>query len=397
MPTAVLDLDLANFPNTDIDLPTYTKAFILIRYKGLPIGKTQITISEKLSIKSCYDQLMAAVEKNYWEHWINDYLDWDERRVRNSPQLKATIAICTRNRTDDLAKCLHALSKLPDDGQEILVIDNCPSDNSTALLVETFPQVRYVLEPNPGLDNARNRALLEAKNEVVAFIDDDAVPDGSWLRALIANFNSANVMCVTGLTMPLELETEAQEQFERYSSFSKGFRRKVFTFRTCNPVATGSVGAGANMAFRKSVMQKVGLFDEGLDAGTPTHSGGDHEMFMRILMAGYHIVYDPAALNWHRHRRTKEELRQVIYGYGVGVYSIFTHHLVTNYEFSVLGLAFRWFWKTQFPKLRKALLKKHGAPPLELITAELRGCIAGPSAYLKSRKKTRLLLNKKTP
>jgi hypothetical protein len=92
--------------------------------------------------------------------------------------------------------------------------------------------------------------------------DDDAVPDPAWLRALVVNFGSPNVMCVTGLTMPVELETEAQEAFERYSPFCKGFTRKIYTGEKGNPIATGKIGAGVNMALRKSVTDKVGFFDE---------------------------------------------------------------------------------------------------------------------------------------
>lgn len=387
MATAVFDLDLIQLPETDFDLPSYQKAYVLIRFKGVPIGRTTIPLRDgKLGVQECYSQMMKAVKHNYWKHWVNDYLGWDERKEISFQPPTATIAICTRNRTDDLKRCLDALDTLPDDGQEILVIDNCPSTDSTQQLVATYPAVRYVLEPVPGLDNARNRALLEAKHEIIAFIDDDAVPDNNWLRAILINFNNPNVMCVTGLTMPVELETEAQEAFEQYSPFCKGFQRKVFTRPT---ISTGRIGAGANMAFRKIMVEKIGLFDKDLDAGTPTQSGGDHEMFARILLAGYHIIYDPAALNWHRHRRTREELVKAIYGYGVGVYSLYTRHLLLNYEFSVLRHAFGWFWYVQLPNLLKALFRRPGAPPLALVTAELRGCLAGPGAYLRSRKSRR--------
>jgi glycosyltransferase involved in cell wall biosynthesis len=387
----VLDLDIHQLPTTDFDLPAYQKAYILIRYKGIPIGKTLINLhAGRLNIQECKDRMFAAVEHHYLQHWVNDYVGWNERNDVDCLPPTATIAICTRNRTDDLRRCLSAVTSLPDDGQEIIVIDNCPSDNSTENLVSEFPQVRYVLEPKKGLDVARNRALLEAKNEIVAFIDDDAIPDPNWLRALTVNFKNSNVLCVTGLTMPLELETEAQEVFEAYSPFGKGFKRRVFTGNEGNPIATGKIGAGANMAFRKNVINHVGLFDEALDAGTPTQSGGDHEFFARILLAGFSIIYDPAALNWHRHRRTPEELVNVIYGYGVGVYSLLTRHLLVNRDFSSISIAYGWFRSTQWRRLKKAIASRKGSIQEQLIFAELKGCLAGPWAYLKSRKQTRL-------
>ena len=44
----------------------------------------------------------------------------------------------------------------------------------------------------------------------MAFTDDDAVPESGWLAALAANFADPRVLCVTGLTLPLELETASQ-------------------------------------------------------------------------------------------------------------------------------------------------------------------------------------------
>jgi hypothetical protein len=66
-----------------------------------------------------------------------------------------------------------ALLRLPEDGQELLVVDNCPSTDATCNLVAAYEGIRYVREDRPGLNVARNRALREAVNEIVAFTDDD--------------------------------------------------------------------------------------------------------------------------------------------------------------------------------------------------------------------------------
>jgi glycosyltransferase involved in cell wall biosynthesis len=390
MATAVLDLDLTNLPSTIPGLHQYTKALVLVRYKGKPIGQKIFPVTKGvLQIEENINALLNIPASTLLLH---DYLGWDERRVTNFTAPTATVAVCTRDRPEDLKRCLDALMRLPDDGQEFLVIDNCPSTDQTRTLVESYGRIRYVREERAGLNIARNRALQEARHEIVAFTDDDAVPDTNWLRALIVNFNNALVVCVTGLTMPLELETEAQEAFEKYSPFGKGFKRVIHARNWHNPLATGQVGAGANMALRRSIQKDVGFFDEALDAGTPTHSGGDHEMFARILIAGYQIVYDPSALSWHRHRRTWKELQKTIYGYGVGVYSLFTRHLVTNGEWSVLKIGFQWFWYGQLRSLLRSVLKRPGHMPLALILAELRGCMVGPWAYVYSC----LLIKKKT-
>ena len=131
----------------------------------------------------------------------------------------------------------------------------------------------------------------------------------------------------------------------------------------------------------------MGLFDEALDAGTPTESGGDHEFFARILLAGYEIVYDPAALSWHRHRRTAEELKKAIYGYGSGVYAHWARLFTVEKEYSVAKLPINWFLRSQLPALGRSLLKRPGSLPKYLLMAELKGCYDGIRNYRKAKKK----------
>jgi len=390
MATAVVDLDLARLPPAIAGLEPYGHALILIRLRGRPVGQTLLpVVGGRIGGVDPRHGLASAAGWPLWEHWLHGYLNWEEGRIPEIAPEKATVVVCTRDRPKDLMRCLDALMRMPDDGQELLVVDNCPLTDATKCLVEKYARIRYVREDRPGLDVARNRALREARHPVVAFTDDDAMPDPGWLRGLLGNFTDPQVLCVTGLTMPAELETEAQEWFERYSSFARGFKRTVFHGSTSNPFMVGNVGAGVNMALRRSVLEQVGPFDEALDAGTPTHSGGDNEMFSRILATGYNIVYDPSALTWHRHRRTREELRHTVYGYGVGVYAAWTRSLLLEGEFGVAKAAISWLRHDQIPKLARSLLRRSESTQLDLVLAELLGCARGPAAYLSSRRRAR--------
>jgi len=318
--------------------------------------------------------------------WLSDTIGYDERVFVRAPALTATVAICTRERPEDLARTLGAVARFIDAGYHVLVVDNAPRTSRTRDVVERFRGVRYVCEPTVGLNVARNRAMREASTDLVAFTDDDAVPEPEWLDALIANFGDPRVQCATGLTLPIELETEAQELFEELSPFARGFRRRIFDGQHDNPVEVGRVGAGANMTLRREIIDQVGPFDERLDAGTPTCSGGDHEMFVRILAAGYQIAYDPAAVSWHRHRRTHGEVRDTLHGYGVGVYAMFTGLLVERRELGVLRLAWAWFRSAHLPELRRRLLRRPPTSTSSLILAEFRGCLRGPAAWFTSRR-----------
>lgn len=109
-------------------------------------------------------------------------------------------------------------------------------------------------------------------------------------------------------------------------------------------------------------------------------------MFVRILAAGYQIAYDPAAVSWHRHRRTLPEVRDTLHGYGVGVYAMFTKLLLERHELGVLRLAWAWFHSAHLPELRRRLLRQTPTRTSSLILAELRGCAQGPAAWFASRR-----------
>ena len=393
MATAVLELELKHRAG-EIDVPgEYDRALVLLRWGGRPVGQLLLPVARNtIEASVLEDALIRWAGWDFWLAWLYDSLRWDESETARSlapgPR-SATVAVCTHDRPYELSRCLWALMALPDEGQEFLVVDNRPPNDATARVVASYPRVRYIRQEAGGLNAARNRALREAARPIVAFTDDDAFVDAGWLRALTRNFADPLVRCATGLTLPAELETEAQETFERYAPFGRGYRRRVFDGLETSPMAVGQVGAGANMAVRRCIADEMGPFDEALDGGTPTQSGGDHEMFSRILGAGYRIVYDPAALSWHRHRRSERELAATLRGYGTGVYAMWTRALLVGREVTVFKQAVVWLTQGQLPELLRSLHPGRRRIPLRLLYQEFRGCLAGPSAYLASRRAVR--------
>lgn len=388
MPTAIRQVDLGR-PLADVAVPAgYDRCMLIFRLHGQPVGRAWIaTTGDMLEAAKVHDAA-SALGPDAARAWAEQWLDFDERPRRGvAPTL--AVAVCTRERPDDLARALEAISRLEPAPHEILVVDNAPATPATREVVARFPAVRYVLEPRQGLNHARNRALRSATADIVAFTDDDAVPEPGWAAALAVNFADPRVLCVTGLTLPLELETPAQELFEAHCSFVRGFARRVFDGRVDHPLHVSRVGAGASLALRRSAPALIGWFDERLDAGTPTKSGGDHELFMRVLSHGYRIVYEPRAVSWHRHRRTDAELLDVVRGYGTGVWAMWTGALIERRDPGVLRLAWNWFRWDHLPVLRSPSRWRSGGRDA-LRRAELRGCLAGPRAWLQSRRTARL-------
>ncbi|HEY8468969.1 MAG TPA: glycosyltransferase [Longimicrobiales bacterium] len=389
MAAAVLDFDLERGSDAE-GLDRYDHALVLVRFRGRPVHQVVLPVVDgRVSVEEIRRSVLEAGGWVLWDRWLEAFLELET--PARAPIQPATVAVCTRDRPDDLRRCLDALAVFARDGHEVLVVDNVPSTDESRQIVQASGFARYVREDRPGESAARNRALREASHDIVAFSDDDAMPDPGWLPALLRNFNDPLVLCVTGLTMPYELETEAQRWFERYSPFGRGFMRTVFDGGDVNPLLASRAGASANMAVRRAVLDLIGPFNEALGCGTRSRTGSDYEFFVRILAAGYRIVYDPAALSWHRHRRTWTELRQVLRGYGTGVYAAWTHLLFAGREFIVPKLALSWLLHTQLPNLLRSLLRRPGSFPLDLILAELRGCLAGPWAYVMARRALRRL------
>ena len=83
--------------------------------------------------------------------------------------------------------------------------------------------------------------------------------------------------------------------------------------------------------------------------------------------------------------RSWKELRRAIYGYGVGVYAFWTQKFLVDREWYVIPVALHWLLTGQIPTWLRSLLRLKNAPPLDLISLEIWGCLMGPWAYLKSR------------
>jgi glycosyltransferase involved in cell wall biosynthesis len=391
MATAIRQVELSR-PCDDIcGLSGYTRCMIVFRWRGRVVGRTFVRPSgDGLPASEIAAAAKSGLTGDALRAWVEDTLAFDERSNRPAPELTATVAICTRERPEDLERTLTAVRAQQGRPFDVIVVDNAPATDRTLRVVRQHERVRYIREPRLGLNVARNRALAEASTDLVAFTDDDAAPDPGWLPALMRNFADPRVFCVTGLTLPSELDTPAQELFEAHCPFARGFVRRVFDGRVDNPLAVAKVGAGANMAVRATLPDAIGPFDERLDAGTPTRSGGDHEMFTRILLAGRRIVYEPLAVSWHRHRRTMAELEDVIQGYGTGVYAMWTGLLLERRDLGVLRLAWQWFKHDHLPLLRSRSRWQSTEGRDLMRRLELRGCLHGPAAWFTARKRHRL-------
>jgi glycosyltransferase involved in cell wall biosynthesis len=265
-----------------------------------------------------------------------------------------TVAVCTLNRPEELAAALLSLSRQEYPPDEILVVDNGCQNEVQRRVADILPGARYIPERRRGLNFARNRAIYEATGDVIAFMDDDAEAEPFWVQSLAESFAAfPQAVTVTGLVLPLVLETAAQQLFEENGGFARGFTRRMlpkdgrrlFGLRLPLIAEALSVGSGCNMAFKTTILKKLDGFDEALDAGSPLPGGGDLDIFYRVLRAGYHLVYEPRAQIRHRHRGSIAGLRRQLAGHFRSVSAFLVKTLGSERGFAritvVLFLAWR--------------------------------------------------------
>jgi GT2 family glycosyltransferase len=318
----------------------------------------------------------------------------DRRRTSGRPRSVSVVATTCGNPVA-IERCLRSILACDYSEFEVIVVENRPASSATRrMLAERFghePRVRYVEEPLPGLSRARNAGLKVTEGEVVAYTDDDVIVDPAWLQRCADAFERADdIACVTGLILPLELETDSQLLLEQFGGFSKGFKRRTWRLPSaCEshpllPYTPGVIGSGANTALRADIATKLGGFDTALGAGTPAAGGEDLDLYIRLLLEGCVVAYEPSAIVWHEHPEALSPFRRRVYRYGVGLAATITKQLVAGPErlelLSAVPAGVRYALDPASPKNAG----KGDDYPRRLNWIERLGMLVGPAAYLAS-------------
>lgn len=308
---------------------------------------------------------------------------------RHLPEMAdVSVIICTRNRSRDLFRCLRSLSAQTCPPNEVIVVDNAPSDDSTRQVAKQYPEIIYYKEERPGLSIARNAGIRLARSPVIAFTDDDVVLHPQWVYHVQESFASPQVGAMTGLVIPSSLNTESQQLFEKQYSFNRGYRDKLYDKTYFNAgLATGpkvwNIGAGANMAFRRSIFDKAGYFDERLGAGAAGCSE-DSEMWYRILAKGYAIHYNPRAVGFHEHRKEDKALKQQVFSYMRGHTAAALIQQAQIKEAGYRGYLYRMIFKSCIPLLIKRFFQSRER---KMILIQLHGIFSGILFFSRNKNK----------
>jgi len=390
----VIEVDLAGSINSLYVDGRYQRVYVLATLKGSPFCVFDLDF-DPVSRTVTGDRLRSeSVLRGAWQLWEKAARASLENQPFALPPI--TVVVCTRDRAALLERCLASLRCLDYPDYEVLVIDNSSKDSKVAGVVARAG-FRRVQESRPGLGWARNRGIEEAGHDIVSFIDEDAIARTSWLRGIARGFADQHIMAVTGPVLPAELETQSQVLFEWYGEcfgMAKSLVPRIMSHASLSArslLAAHECGVGTNMSFRRGLFRHIGAFDTALDIGMPTGGASDIDMFHRILSAGFTMRYEPDALIWHRHRRSRGELRRQIHtnGQAYGVYLLKTSLYGSAGRLESCKYACRCMFSWVFRTLISRKLRRDGYPG-DLLWAELRGALHAPWAYMVTMRQDRV-------
>ena len=207
---------------------------------------------------------------------------------------KVSVIINTHNRAYHLKRLLDCLTRQTYDEFEVIVVNGPSTDHTEQVLKDYGEAIRVETCPEVNLCMSRNIGVRAAAGEIVAFIDDDAVPGGpAWLEELCKPFRDKTVGAVGGQSYRMN----GLHEFSRgtFTIWGGGKSINMMSLPPQDKTAEEFNGViGCNCAFRRSAVVEAGGFDEFY-----TYFLDETDLCYRIAMLGYQTVHSNAAIVYH--------------------------------------------------------------------------------------------------
>ena len=253
-----------------------------------------------------------------------------------------SLLFCTRNRAEQLKSCLEYVARLNSScSWELVVVDNGSIDDTGRVLSDYAATVPFsttiVYEGKPGKSRGLNRGLRVTRGEIVALIDDDCYVAPDYIDRVREIFDDPRIGFAGGRVelfdpadYPISITTSTVLEFLAPRSY----------------VPPGWI-LGANMMFRRQVLEAIGGFDPELGPGMRFSSGEDPDVQARASFAGWWGLYNPDVVVAHHHRRKAKDAAALtrVYLRGGGTYMA-KFLLLSETRSVYLGvLSRRWYWE----------------------------------------------------
>jgi GT2 family glycosyltransferase len=226
-----------------------------------------------------------------------------------------SVVICTQDRPDAVERCLTAIAGGETKPSEVVLVDQGPATHDVGRAALERAGIRFVhLRIGPGgTSRSRNAGIEIAEGALVAFTDDDCVPDTGWLKYLVRAVESTGA--AGGRVLPLPA---ADNRLVAVSSRTSTHRAR---FEPDADPFPWDIGTGGNLLVRREYLASIRGFNEALGPGTRYPAAEDIDLIDRLLAAGCSFTYEPDAVVLHEMKSRRNRLAsRYPYGRGMGAF-----------------------------------------------------------------------------
>ncbi len=243
--------------------------------------------------------------------------------------MKISVVVCTRDRHETVGQALESIAQCDYPTFDIHIMDQSTNDLTRDIVQELAKRfeskcdIHYHHLDKAGLSRAYNAGMRVSGGEIIACTDDDVIVPVDWLKLIARAMQSdpdvgllyGQVLIPKGLKDASPAGTEVPAlTFSRRERLAKGQGFKVF-------------GMGANMAIRRTLLERVGGFDEALGGGGPLRSSQDFDFAFRTYRFGMAILLAPEVTVDHYGTRTQEQWPETLKNYGIGDGAFYSKHI----------------------------------------------------------------------
>jgi GT2 family glycosyltransferase len=297
---------------------------------------------------------------------------------------QTSIIVCTVDRLADLERCLQSLRPFHAAVKEILVVNNGPCGEAVEEIAQLH-EAKVVTERRRGVSRARNTGIRNALGKIIVFLDDDTQASEDWLHLLIAPLTDSSVDCVVGSVRAENPAGPVQQAFEKILSQGLPNGPTMLDARAASdpfPLRMAMNGFTMNVAFRRSVFERFGCFDERFGRGTRIGSGEDADCFFNVLRLGGRILFEPGAVVVHRWPTARKALRRSMFQSGCAHTAILTKYFLQEPSLRRETLRYAASRLRPLPAPAASSAAKFKIPRMPLFV----GSLYGPLAFLLSGK-----------
>jgi glycosyltransferase involved in cell wall biosynthesis/GT2 family glycosyltransferase len=255
--------------------------------------------------------------------------------------LSVSVIVNTCDRADFLREALRGIAGLRHDHLEVVVVNGPSTDGTQAVLEAWRGRIKQRDCAERNLSVSRNIGIAAASGDIVAFLDDDAVPHPDWLAHILPHYRDPGVAAVGGFTvdntgMRFQARKTLCDRFGRAHHVSDFFDERPLS-RAGTPLYPSLLGT--NSTFRRSALAAIGGFDHAF-----AYLLDETDVCLRLVDGGHRILYEPTALVFHQyapsHIRDPRRIARTLYPSAVSkAYFILRHGAAQSIDRAAEALA----------------------------------------------------------